>query len=71
MTRMLGVLEDLGNWHGTEHPRVDGSPPMIDRGRSIEMFNRPDSPALSLSVRTGGIGLNLQSADTVILYDTD
>jgi SNF2 family DNA or RNA helicase len=30
-----------------------------------------DAFVFLLSVRAGGVGLNLQSADTVIMYDTD
>ena len=39
----------------------------------IERFNDPASGQFLflLSLRAGGVGLNLQSADTVIMYDTD
>ena len=37
-----------------------------------DRFNAPDSafPVFLLSTRAGGMGINLTSADTVILYDT-
>lgn len=39
----------------------------------MEAFNAPDSPSFIflLSTRAGGLGLNLQSADTVIFFDSD
>jgi SNF2 family DNA or RNA helicase len=63
MTRLLDVLESYMEWRGLGYLRLDGS----------TSSNEPDSPAFVflLSVRAGGVGLNLQSADTVIFYDTD
>lgn len=36
-------------------------------------FNAPDSPyfVFVLSTRAGGLGLNLATADTVVLFDSD
>ena len=44
-----------------------------DRGELLEKFNAPDSPhfLFMLSTRAGGMGLNLQTADTVIIFDSD
>ena len=44
-----------------------------DREDRIADFNRPDSDKFIfvLSTRAGGLGINLQTADTVILYDSD
>lgn len=44
-----------------------------DRAEMIDRFNDPNSGQFLflLSLRAGGVGLNLQAADTVIMYDTD
>ncbi|OXB61298.1 UNVERIFIED_CONTAM: hypothetical protein H355_012357 [Colinus virginianus] len=53
--------------------RIDGNTSGDDRDRQIEAFNAPDSdiPIFLLSTRAGGLGINLATADTVILYDSD
>ena len=53
-------------------PRLDGST-NVQRSIDIAAFNRPDSPmfAFLLSTRAGGLGVNLQTADTCILFDSD
>jgi superfamily II DNA or RNA helicase len=73
MTRLLDVLESYLEWRGLGYLRLDGSTSSNDRGALVDSFNAPDSPAFAflLSVRAGGVGLNLQAADTVIFYDTD
>ena len=44
-----------------------------DRSDLIDAFNAPESSkfAFLLSTRAGGLGINLQTADTVILFDSD
>lgn len=73
MTRVLDVLEDYLDWRGFEHLRLDGAVSSADRGDLVHKFNEPGSSAsvFLLSMRAGGVGLNLQAADTVIMYDTD
>jgi len=73
MTRLLDVLESYLEWRGLGYLRLDGSTSSNNRGALVDSFNAPDSPAFAflLSVRAGGVGLNLQAADTVIFYDTD
>lgn len=53
--------------------RIDGTTALEDRERAIQAFNAPDSDAFVflLSIRAAGRGLNLQSADTVVIYDPD
>ncbi|KAL0021938.1 hypothetical protein WJX79_009166 [Trebouxia sp. C0005] len=73
MTRVLDVLEDYLDWRGFEHLRLDGAVSSADRGDLVQRFNAPGSSVsvFLLSMRAGGVGLNLQAADTVIMYDTD
>ena len=58
---------------GHRYVRVDGSTPHELREERIEQYNAPSSPlyCFLLSTRAGGLGINLQTADTVVLYDSD
>jgi superfamily II DNA/RNA helicase len=73
MTRMLDVLEDYLHWRGYSYCRIDGNTNGDDREASIEAFNAPGSEkfVFLLSTRAGGLGINLATADTVVLYDSD
>lgn len=82
MTRLLDLLEVYLQWRelpaaagGGKMPylRIDGSTALEDRETAIRAFNAPDSNAFIflLSIRAAGRGLNLQSSDTVIIYDPD
>ncbi|MCL7031421.1 hypothetical protein MKW94_022187 [Papaver nudicaule] len=73
MTRLLDVMEEYLRWKRYRYLRLDGHTTGGDRGALIDEFNRPDSPAFIflLSIRAGGVGVNLQAADTVIIFDTD
>lgn len=73
MTRVLDILEDYMFFRKYEYCRIDGSTSGDDREESIENFNAPDSSifAFLLSTRAGGLGINLATADTVILFDSD
>ncbi|XP_027331720.1 chromatin structure-remodeling complex protein SYD [Abrus precatorius] len=73
MTRLLDVMEDYLTLKQYRYLRLDGHTSGSDRGALIELFNRPDSAyfIFLLSIRAGGVGVNLQAADTVILFDTD
>ena len=53
--------------------RLDGSTKPDDRSELLKLFNAPGSDyfCFLLSTRAGGLGLNLQTADTVIIYDSD
>ncbi|KAL1201375.1 Chromatin structure-remodeling complex protein SYD [Cardamine amara subsp. amara] len=73
MTRLLDVMEDYLTFKGYKYLRLDGQTSGGDRGALIDGFNKPESPffIFLLSIRAGGVGVNLQAADTVILFDTD
>lgn len=73
MTQIMDIAEDYMRWRGYQYLRLDGSIKAEDRGDLLKKFNAPDSPyfIFLLSTRAGGLGLNLQTADTVIIYDSD
>ncbi|KAG9478493.1 hypothetical protein GDO78_013504, partial [Eleutherodactylus coqui] len=73
MTRLLDILEDYCMWRGYEYCRLDGQTPHEEREKAIERFNAPNSSKFifMLSTRAGGLGINLATADVVILYDSD
>jgi SWI/SNF-related matrix-associated actin-dependent regulator of chromatin subfamily A member 5 len=56
-----------------EYCRLDGSTSSEDREAQIDEFNKEGSTKFLflLSTRAGGLGINLATADTVILYDSD
>lgn len=64
-------MEDYLRYRSWEFLRLDGSTKPEDRADLLQKFNAPNSPynIFLLSTRAGGLGLNLQTADTVILYD--
>ena len=70
---MLDVLEWLLQLLGLPFFRMDGSTPVPERQALVDAYNSPGSEvfAFLLSTRAGGQGINLTSADTVILHDTD
>ncbi|OAD08780.1 hypothetical protein MUCCIDRAFT_136222, partial [Mucor lusitanicus CBS 277.49] len=73
MTGIMNIMEDYLNWRHYRYLRLDGNTRSEDRSTLLHHFNQPDSPyfIFLLSTRAGGLGLNLQSADTVILFDSD
>ncbi|GLJ26578.1 hypothetical protein SUGI_0515320 [Cryptomeria japonica] len=73
MTRLMDILEIYLSLHGFMYLRLDGTTKTDERGSLLRKFNAPDSPYFMflLSTRAGGLGLNLQTADTVILFDSD
>jgi superfamily II DNA/RNA helicase len=74
---MLTILEGYIQQKGIRYCRLDGSTDREIREISIEQFQNasPENNAsiqiFLLSTRAGGVGLNLQQADTVILFDSD
>ncbi|WVW81713.1 hypothetical protein I302_103709 [Kwoniella bestiolae CBS 10118] len=73
MTEIMTIVSDFFEFRGWKYCRLDGSTKAEDRQQLLSTFNDPQSPyqIFILSTRAGGLGLNLQSADTVIIYDTD
>nr|XP_023885055.1 ISWI chromatin-remodeling complex ATPase CHR11 isoform X1 [Quercus suber] len=73
MTRLLDILEDYLMFRGYLYCRIDGNTGGEDRDASIDSFNKPGSEkfVFLLSTRAGGLGINLATADVVILYDSD
>ncbi|XP_055328559.1 helicase domino-like isoform X2 [Paramacrobiotus metropolitanus] len=72
MTRVLDILEVFLTYHGYKYLRLDGSTGVEMRQILMERFNRDTRYfCFILSTRSGGIGVNLTGADTVIFYDSD
>lgn len=63
----------LSAWRNFSYLRLDGATKSEDRGELLRRFNSKDSEyfLFLLSTRAGGLGLNLQAADTVIIFDSD
>ncbi|KAK2784905.1 hypothetical protein FQN51_003957 [Onygenales sp. PD_10] len=73
MSRVLDILEDYCVFREHQYCRIDGSTAHEDRIAAIDEYNRPGSEkfVFLLTTRAGGLGINLTSADIVILYDSD
>ncbi|PSK53751.1 Helicase swr1 [Elsinoe australis] len=72
MTSVLDILERFLNIHGYKYMRLDGSTRIEQRQDMMERFNRDERiDVFILSSRSGGVGMNLTGADSVIFYDLD
>lgn len=72
MTKMLDLLEAFINLYGYTYMRLDGSTQPEERQTLMQRFNtNPKIFLFILSTRSGGVGINLVGADTVIFYDSD
>ncbi|KAI1649111.1 SWI/SNF family of DNA-dependent ATPase [Daldinia loculata] len=73
MSRLLDILEDYCVFRDYKYCRIDGGTAHEDRIAAIDDYNKPDSEKFIflLTTRAGGLGINLTSADIVILYDSD
>eukprot|EP00439_Symbiodinium_sp_Y106_P026619 s1592_g3.t1 len=68
----LDFLERLLEHQGLKFSRIDGSTPSARRAEAVSNFRRDASiTVMLLTTQAGGLGLNLQAADTVILFDSD
>jgi SWI/SNF-related matrix-associated actin-dependent regulator of chromatin subfamily A member 5 len=73
MSRLLDILEDYSVMRGYQYCRIDGSTAHEDRIAAIDDYNKEGSEKFLflLTTRAGGLGINLTSADIVILFDSD
>ena len=73
MTRILDILEDYMNLRQFKYNRIEGDTSMESRDEQISEFTKKNSKkfVFLLSTRAGGLGINLMTADTVVLYDSD
>ncbi|SMN20204.1 similar to Saccharomyces cerevisiae YIL126W STH1 ATPase component of the RSC chromatin remodeling complex [Maudiozyma saulgeensis] len=73
MTQVMDIMEDFLRMRNLKYMRLDGSTKADERTDMLKLFNQPDSDyfCFLLSTRAGGLGLNLQTADTVVIFDTD
>jgi chromodomain-helicase-DNA-binding protein 4 len=70
---MLSIVEDFLDGMQMAYQRLDGQMGSLEKQKRIDQFNATDSPlfAFLLSTRAGGVGINLATADTVIILDPD
>ncbi|KAI0668688.1 SNF2 family N-terminal domain-containing protein [Trametes maxima] len=73
MTKVMDIMEDFLKMMGWKYLRLDGGTKTEDRAGHVALFNAPNSEykVFILSTRAGGLGLNLQTADTVVIFDSD
>lgn len=73
MSRVLDILEDYCYFREYEYCRIDGSTDHEERIKAIDEYNKPDSSkfVFLLTTRAGGLGINLTTADVVVLFDSD
>ncbi|PPQ92882.1 hypothetical protein CVT25_009769 [Psilocybe cyanescens] len=73
MSRVLDILEDYCLFRGYKYCRIDGGTAHEDRITAIDEYNKPNSDKFIflLTTRAGGLGINLTTADIVVLYDSD
>lgn len=73
MTTTLDLIEYLLGLLEMPYFRLDGSTDVANRRKDMAAFNDPDcsTHVFLLTTRAGGVGVNLQGADTIILFDSD
>eukprot|EP00347_Sterkiella_histriomuscorum_P012579 403368026 len=72
-TQLMDIMQIFFDFKGIKHLRLDGGTKHEDRAKNLEIFSsaQSDFQVFLLSTRAGGHGLNLQVADTVIIFDSD
>jgi ATP-dependent DNA helicase len=85
MTKVLNIIEDYLNFRKWRYCRIDGQTHIDDRQKAMDVFNAETTSGIDgarnmsddryfvfmLSTRAGGLGINLTSADTCIIFDSD
>ncbi|KAG5962297.1 hypothetical protein E4U58_003932 [Claviceps cyperi] len=73
MSRLLDILEDYCVFREYKYCRIDGGTAHEDRIAAIDEYNKTGSEKFIflLTTRAGGLGINLTTADIVVLYDSD
>lgn len=72
MTQLLDIIEEFLIFRSYKYTRLDGNMKVQTRVDAMKEFNNdPDCFLMIISTRAGGLGLNLTSADTVIIFDSD
>ncbi|MGV3618134.1 MAG: SNF2-related protein [Fimbriimonas sp.] len=66
-TSMLDLIEDRLREAKIEWVRISGD--TVDRDTPVQRFQKGEVPLFLISLKAGGTGLNLTTADTVVLYD--
>lgn len=68
-TSMLEILEQRLREQETEYFVITGATTKEKRISLVKCFNEGDTPVFLISLKAGGVGLNLTGADVVIHYD--
>ncbi|TIC25097.1 hypothetical protein E3Q10_03853 [Wallemia mellicola] len=73
MSRVLDILEDYCMFRDYQYCRIDGQTSHDDRISAIDEYNKEGSEKyiFLLTTRAGGLGITLNTADIVVLYDSD
>ena len=66
---MLALIGEALDERGQRWQTLTGQTPGTQRAELVERFQQGDMPLFLISLKAGGVGLNLTAADTVIHYD--